>query len=228
MTSDGLVYVIDDDASVRRALARLIASAGLDVETFPSAEAFLHHPPADRPACLILDVRLPGESGLELQTALGDARRFLPIIFVTGHGTVSGSVRAMKDGAVDFLQKPVDERELLGGIEKALDRSREARASLAEQAELERRLDALTTREREVLDLVVTGMLNKQIAERLGVAEKTIKVHRGRVMQKMAATSVADLVRMLHKLGRETSTTLRVARPWDQRPIAEDRRVPAE
>jgi FixJ family two-component response regulator len=134
----------------------------------------------------------------------------------------------MKDGAVDFLQKPVDERELLGGIQKALDRSREARASLAERAELERRLDALTAREREVLDLVVTGMLNKQIAERLGVAEKTIKVHRGRVMQKMAAASVADLVRMLHKLGRETSRMLAVARPWDQRPMADDRRVPAE
>jgi FixJ family two-component response regulator len=134
----------------------------------------------------------------------------------------------MKDGAVDFLQKPVDERELLGGIQKALDRSREARASLAERAELEHRLDALTAREREVLDFVVTGMLNKQIAERLGVAEKTIKVHRGRVMQKMAAASVADLVRMLHKLGRETSRMLVVARPWDQGPIANDRRVSAE
>jgi len=229
VTSDGLVYVIDDDASVRRALARLIASAGLDVETFPSAEAFLHHPVTDRPACLVLDVRLPGENGLELQAALGDARRSLPIIFLTAHGTVSGSVRAMKEGAVDFLQKPVDEDELLGGIERALDRSREARASLAEQARLERRLEALTAREREVLGLVATGMLNKQIAERLGVAEKTIKVHRGRVMQKMAAASVADLVRMLHKLGRETSRVgMGASPPWDQRPIADDRRVPAE
>ena len=151
MIPEGLVYVIDDDASVRRALARLIAAAGFDVETFPSAEAFLHHPATNRPACLVLDVRLPGESGLELQAALGDARRFLPIIFVTGHGTVSGGVRAMKAGAVDFLQKPVDEHELLGGIQRALDRSREARASLAEQAELELRLAALTPREREVL-----------------------------------------------------------------------------
>jgi FixJ family two-component response regulator len=176
----------------------------------------------------VLDVRLPGESGLELQAALGDTRRFLPIIFVTGHGTVSGGVRAMKEGAVDFLQKPVDEHELLGGIQRALDRSREARASLAEQAELEHRLAALTPREREVLDLVATGMLNKQIAERLGVAEKTIKVHRGRVMHKMAAASVAELVRMLHKLGRETSRALMVARPWDQRPIAADREVRAE
>ena len=228
MIPEGLVYVIDDDASVRRALARLIAAAGFDVETFPSAEAFLHHPATNRPACLVLDVRLPGESGLELQAALGDARRFLPIIFVTGHGTVAGGVRAMKAGAVDFLQKPVDEHELLGGIQRALDRSREARASLAEQAELELRLAALTPREREVLDLVATGMLNKQIAERLGVAEKTIKVHRGRVMQKMAAASVAELVRMLHKLGRETSKALMVARPWDQRPIAADREVRAE
>ena len=228
MIPEGLVYVIDDDASVRRALARLIAAAGFDVETFPSAEAFLHHPATNRPACLVLDVRLPGESGLELQAALGDARRFLPIIFVTGHGTVAGGVRAMKAGAVDFLQKPVDEHELLGGIQRALDRSRQARASLAEQAELELRLAALTPREREVLDLVATGMLNKQIAERLGVAEKTIKVHRGRVMHKMAAASVAELVRMLHKLGRETSKALMVARPWDQRPIAGDREVRAE
>jgi FixJ family two-component response regulator len=203
MTPDGVVYVVDDDASVRRALARLIASAGLNVETFPSARAFLHHPLADRPACLVLDVRLPGESGLDLQEALGDARRSLPIIFVTGHGTVPASVRAMKEGAIDFLQKPVDEQELLGGINRALNRSREARA---EQGDLQRRLDTLTTRERQVLDLVVAGMLNKQIGDRLGVAEKTIKVHRGRVMQKMGATSVAGLVRMLYELGREAAT----------------------
>jgi RNA polymerase sigma factor (sigma-70 family) len=205
MTSDGIVYVVDDDASVRRALGRLIASAGLQVETFPSAQAFLHHPSTDRPACLVLDVRMPGESGLELQVALGEAQQRLPIIFVTGHGTVPASVRAMKEGALDFLQKPVDEQELLGAILGALARSREARAARAEQAELQRRLDALTPREREVLDLVVTGMLNKQIGDRLGVAEKTVKVHRGRVMQKMAATSVAALVQMLHRLGRDAS-----------------------
>lgn len=228
MTSDGLVYVIDDDPSLRRALARLVAAAGFDVETFPSAEAFLGQPVADRPACLVLDVRLPGDSGLELQTALGSARRFLPIIFVTGHGTVSAGIRAMKGGAVDFLEKPVDEKELLGGIRQALRKSREARAALTERVELERRLGALTVREREVLDLVVTGMLNKQIGERLGVAEKTIKVHRGRVMQKMAAASVADLVRMVHKLGLETSGPLPAGRPWDQRPIAEGRQIPAE
>ena len=207
MTTDGVVYVVDDDASVRRALARLIASAGFNVETFPSAEAFLHHPRADRPTCLVLDVRMPGESGLDLQAALGAARRSLPIIFVTGHGTIPASVRAMKEGAIDFLQKPVDEEELLDRIQHALIRSHEARSAQVEEAQLQHRLDTLTAREREVLDLVVTGMLNKQIGDRLGVAEKTIKVHRGRVMQKMAAESVADLVRMLHKLGRETSRT---------------------
>jgi RNA polymerase sigma factor (sigma-70 family) len=207
MTPEGVVYVVDDDSSVRRALARLIAAAGLNVETFPSARAFLHHRLADRPACLVLDVRMPGESGLDLQATLGDARRHLPIIFVTGHGTVPTSVRAMKEGAVDFLQKPVDEQELLDRIQLALTRSREARSAQAEQADLQHRVDTLTAREREVLDLVVTGMLNKQIGDRLGVTEKTIKVHRGRVMQKMAAESVTDLVRMLHRLGRETSRT---------------------
>jgi RNA polymerase sigma factor (sigma-70 family) len=205
MTSDGVVYVVDDDASVRRALARLISSAGLHVETFPSAKAFLEHPAPDRPGCLVLDVRLPGVSGLELQAGLGEARRRLPIIFVTGHGTVSASVRAMKAGALDFLEKPVDERELLDGIRRALTRSREVRAEQAERAAIQRRLDTLTPREREVLDLVATGMLNKQIGDRLGVAEKTIKVHRGRAMEKVGADSVADLVWMLHRLGRDAS-----------------------
>jgi RNA polymerase sigma factor (sigma-70 family) len=205
MTPDGVVYVVDDDASVRRALARLIASAGLDVETFPSAKAFLDRTPPDRPGCLVLDVQLSGESGLELQGVLGDAQRRLPIIFLTGHGTVPASVRAMKEGALDFLQKPVDEHELLDGIRRALGRSREARAEEAERAAIQRRLDTLTPREREVLDLVATGLLNKQIGDRLGVAEKTIKVHRGRAMQKMAAGSVADLVRLLHTIGRDAS-----------------------
>ncbi len=201
MMPEGVVYVVDDDASVRRALARLIAAAGIEVETFPSARAFLDRTPRDRPGCLVLDVRLPGESGLDLQTAMGDARHRLPIIFVTGHGTVPASVRAMKEGALDFLQKPVDEQELLEGIQRALRRSHEARAEQAERAIIERRLDTLTPREREVLDLVATGLLNKQIGDRLGVAEKTIKVHRGRAMQKMATDSVADLVRLLNKLG---------------------------
>jgi RNA polymerase sigma factor (sigma-70 family) len=205
MTPDGVVYVVDDDASVRRALARLIAAAGLEVETFPSAKAFLARTPPDRPGCLILDMQLPGESGLDLQTTLGEVRHQLPIIFVTGHGTVPASVRAMKDGALDFLQKPVDERELLDGIQRALRRSREARTDQAERATIHRRLETLTPREREVLDLVGTGLLNKQIGDRLGVAEKTIKVHRGRAMQKMAADSVADLVRMLNRVGSRPS-----------------------
>lgn len=205
MTPDGIVYVVDDDESVRRALARLIMAAGLDVETFSSAKALLGHRPPDRPGCLVLDVRLAGENGLELQAALRDAHPQLPIIFVTGHGTVPASVRAMKEGALDFLQKPVDEQELLGGIWRALDRSREARTARAERQAVERRLDKLTPREREVLDLVATGMLNKQIGDRLGVAEKTIKVHRGRAMQKMGADSVAELIRLLHRLERGTS-----------------------
>ena len=150
-------------------------------------------------------MRLRGESGLDLQAALGGERHRLPIIFLTGHATVPTSVHAMKEGALDFLQKPVDEQELLGGIERALVRSREAQAREGVRTDIQRRIDHLTRREREVLDLVVAGLLNKQIGERLGVSEKTVKVHRGRVMHKMAAGTVADLVRMLHKLGHETS-----------------------
>jgi RNA polymerase sigma factor (sigma-70 family) len=206
MTPDSVVYVVDDDASVRRALARLIATTGLQVETFPSAKAFLAHPVPDGPACLVLDVRLPGESGLDLQATLREARRRLPIIFLTGHATVPASVRAMKGGALDFLQKPVDDEALLEGIQRALTRSRQTQAEEAEQAAIRRRLDTLTPREREVLELVATGMLNKQIGERLGVAEKTVKVHRGRAMRKMAADSVASLVRALNRLGGDVSS----------------------
>lgn len=199
--NDAVVYVVDDDEPVRRALSRLMRSAGLEAKAFPSAQAFLDHPVADRPSCLVLDVRLPGASGLDLQSALSQARREIPIIFITGHGTVPTSVRAMKGGAVDFLQKPFDDRDLLEGVRRALQRSREARAKGAERSEIEGRLDRLTPRERDVLALVVAGLLNKQIADRLGIAEKTIKVHRGRVMQKMEAGSVADLVRMTERLG---------------------------
>jgi FixJ family two-component response regulator len=209
MPSDGIVYVVDDDASVRRALARLIESCGLDVETFPSAKAFLERTTTQRPACLVLDVRLRGESGLDLQMTLGNARHRLPIIFLTGHATVSATVHAMKGGALDFLQKPVDERELLDNIHRALDRSRHAWAEEGVRAEIQGRLDSLTRREREVLELVAAGLLNKQVGERLGVSEKTVKVHRGRVMQKMAAGAVADLVRMLHRVGHDTSPSLR-------------------
>jgi len=208
MVSDAIVYVVEDDDGVRRALTRLLRSAGLTVETFPSAKAFLEYTLPDRPACLLLDVRLPGPSGLELQSALGEAQRTLPIIFLTGHGNVPMSVRAMKSGAFDFLQKPFNDQELLGAVQRALGRSRSARAENADRAAVLSRFESLTPREREVLHLVVTGMLNKQIAAQLGAAEKTVKVHRGRVMRKMAADSVADLVRMAQRLelplGRQT------------------------
>jgi FixJ family two-component response regulator len=177
---------VDDEESVRRALSRLVRSVGLAVETFPTAQAFLERERADRPACLVLDVRLPGLSGLDLQVSLGPRQEILPIIFITGRGSIPMSVRAMKDGALDFLRKPVESQELLDAIRRALVRSRDA-------------LGRQTAREREVLDLVVAGMLNKQIAVELGAAEKTIKVHRGRVMKKMEADSVADLVRMTQK-----------------------------
>lgn len=198
--SNAVVYVVDDDESVCRALARLCRSVGLTAETFHSAQAFLAHPASDRPACLILDIRLPGPSGLDLQEELRRDGRDLPIVFITGHGDVTTSVRAMKGGAVDFLQKPFNDQELLDCIQRALAWSRQQRTEQAERAEVQVRVDALTPREREVLLQVVTGKLNKQIAGDLGIAEKTIKVHRGRVMQKMQAGSVADLVRMVEKL----------------------------
>ena len=199
--AEGIVYVVDDDESVRKALARLIRSVGLDVEPFPAARSFLDHPLPDRPSCLVLDVRLPGASGLDLQAELSRARPDLPIIFVTGHGDVPMSVRAMKGGAIDFLQKPFSDQDLLDSIHRAIARSREALAVRAARAAIQRRLGTLTPREREVLALVVTGILNKQIAARLGTSEKTVKIHRGRVMQKMQADSVAELVRLAEKVG---------------------------
>ena len=196
-----LVYVVDDDRDVRQALARLLRSAGLTVEAFGSAEAFLSQRLEDRPSCLVLDVRLPGPSGLDLQATLEQQQLGIPIVFVTGHGDVPMSVRAMKAGAVDFLEKPFDDDELLQAVERALELSREHGAERAARAMLQGRFAALTARERQVLGLVVQGLLNKQIADRLGAAEKTIKVHRGRVMEKMQANSVADLVRMTQTLG---------------------------
>jgi FixJ family two-component response regulator len=201
--SSDVVYVIDDDESVRRSLARLLRSAGLNAETFASAQAFLERQLPDRTACLVLDVRLPGPSGLDLQAALARAERAVPIIFITGHGNVPMSVQAMKGGAVDFLQKPFDEEALLGAVDRALARSRQARSERAERLTIQRRFDTLTPRERQVLGLVVAGLLNKQIAAHLGAAEKTIKIHRGRVMRKMEAGSVADLVRMSQRIGVE-------------------------
>ena len=199
MMPDAIVYVVDDDETVRRSLARLVRSVGLKVDTFASAQGFLEHKGQDRPSCLVLDVRLPGLSGLDLQTAMGQSQRTMPIIFITGLGNVPMTVRAMKGGAQDFLEKPFEDQELLDAIQRALARSRAARAEDAERADIEGRLATLTPRERQVLELVVAGLLNKQIAGELGAAEKTIKVHRGRVMKKMQADSVAELVRMTHK-----------------------------
>jgi FixJ family two-component response regulator len=196
-----IVCVIDDDEHVRKALGRLLRSIGLAVETFPSSQAFLAYPLADRPSCLVLDVQLPGQSGLDLQAALEQAELSIPIVFVTGHGDVPTSVRAMKAGAVDFLEKPFEDQALLDSIHCALEESRERRADRAERAVIRQRIDSLTPREHQVLELVVTGMLNRQVADALGAAEKTIKVHRGRIMAKMHANSVVDLVLMTEKIG---------------------------
>ena len=191
-----LVFVVDDDAAVRRSLARLLDSVGLRSETFGSAQEFLARQDPGGPACLVLDVRMPGLSGLDLQDRLASRAEVLPIVFMTGHGTVPMSVRAMKAGATDFLQKPFDDQALLDAVLAALDRSRAAREARSRREEVLARLATLTPREREVFDGVVRGLLNKQIAAELGSAEKTVKIHRGRVMQKMRAESVADLVRM--------------------------------
>jgi FixJ family two-component response regulator len=201
MTDGPIVYVVDDDASFRKAVSRLLRTAGLEVEALASAQEFLEHPMADRPSCLILDVRMPGPSGMDLQAALQEARRDIPIVFMTGHGDVSTSVRAMKGGAVDFLEKPFRAPELLACVQRGLARSQQSRVERAERAAIERRFATLTSRERDVLRLVVTGLLNKQIAGELGIAEKTVKIHRGHVMQKMEAGSVAELVPMTQKLG---------------------------
>jgi FixJ family two-component response regulator len=190
------VVVVDDEASVREALARLLRSLGMQVETFASGREFLAYQVPDGPACLVLDVRLAGENGLVLQEALRTSERPLPIIFLTGHGTVPLCAQAMKAGAVDFLLKPVDEQDLLEAISRALEADRCTQDHQRQCAALARRAKTLTPREREVMALVVTGLLNKQIADALGTSEKTIKVHRAQVMQKMQAMSVADLVRM--------------------------------
>ncbi len=200
------VFVVDDDASVRKALARLLASAGYAVETFASAREFLdrgHH--QDTPGCVVLDVSMPGLSGLDLQRELMAFTPPLPIIFITGHGDVPTSVRAMKGGAVDFLTKPVNDRDLLSLIKLAMARNVEARKLYTELLELQRRAANLTPREREVMLLVVRGWLNKQVAAELGTAEKIIKVHRARVIEKMGVESLAELVRMAEKLGMFSS-----------------------
>ena len=195
------VFVVDDDVSVRESLEGLVQTAGWEVRTFESAEAFLACPPTSGPSCLVLDVGLPELNGLDLQAAIAGDRAEMPIIFITGHGDVPMTVRAMKAGAAEFLTKPFGDEELLGAIGTALERSREMVDELTALRALRERYDSLSRREREVMDLVVTGRLNKQIGGDLGISEITVKAHRGRVMEKMRARSLADLVKMSARLG---------------------------
>jgi FixJ family two-component response regulator len=197
--SNGLIFLIDDDASVRKGVSRLLRSAGYKSEVFESASDFLKREEHPGPACVIVDVRMPGLNGMDLQETLINHGREEQLVFITGHGDISMCARAMKAGAVDFLSKPFRDDELLQCVERALIRSAEQRRRLVKRNEARRRLDLLTPREFEVMQLVITGMLNKQIAGELGTAEKTVKVHRGRMMQKLRVTSVAELVRLVEK-----------------------------
>ncbi|HYW74235.1 MAG TPA: response regulator transcription factor [Pyrinomonadaceae bacterium] len=196
-----IVIVVDDDLSFRNMLSRLVGTIGLKTIQFASAEEFLVAPPPDGPACLVLDVQMPGLSGLDLQRRLTQDGHTLPIIFTTGHGDIPMTVEAMKAGAVGFFSKPFRNQDMIDAIKEGIARDREGRKHFAETAELQARYQSLTTREREVFALVTTGALNKQIAQRLGTSERTIKAHRAQVVEKMKAESVADLVRMADRLG---------------------------
>jgi RNA polymerase sigma factor (sigma-70 family) len=208
MTGAPFVFVVDDDPSIRSSLKLLIGTVGLKVETFESTEQFLERELPDAPCCLVLDVRLRGLSGIDFQRELTSKDIHIPIIFVTGYGDIPMSVRAMKGGAVEFLTKPYRDQDLLDAIRVALERARVSRQQEKESREIEQRFDSLSLREREVISMVVSGMLNKQIAGALGTAENTVKVHRSRAIEKMHAQSLADLVRMIGKLKDRTGKPL--------------------
>jgi FixJ family two-component response regulator len=207
---DPVVFIIDDDASVRKALTNLLRSVGLKVEAFGTAQEFLTMKRPDGPGCLVLDVRLPGSSGLDLQRQLAEAGIQLPIIFITGHGDIEMSVTAMKAGAVEFLTKPFREQVLLDAVQHAIERDREAYAQRAALADWRDRYESLSPREREIMNKVIRGLLNKQIAGELGTTEATVKVHRANMMHKMKADSLADLIRMAEKLGLSTTKHARM------------------
>jgi FixJ family two-component response regulator len=199
--SNAVIAIVDDDPSVRRGIERLIRSAGWDAETFASAQEFLSRDRAERPSCLVLDLQLPGLSGLDLQKRMAEFGLEIPIVFLTGHGNIPASVQAMKAGAIEFLTKPFDEEDLLKAIQEAIERDRRTRQQHADTRDLRDRYESLTAREQEVMRHVVSGLLNKQVAAELRIAEDTVKFHRGHIMRKMRADSLAHLVRMAESLG---------------------------